>query len=148
MEPRHHRYPIVLGLILIVPAVAVAQTDARKLAGCFRFEADAADSTSLAPGQGFLHDIQFVQPADSGQLRLLDQPQASDLSRWEAISADSAVVSVDYGFSGVVMQLKLTDGLLRGTAAEWTDGMDPSDGVTTISVTGRPTTCPTETQPR
>lgn len=144
MKPLFHRLAVLLGLVVLVPAGALAQTKARDLAGCYRFQADSEtpESIALESGQDMIHDIRFVQPADSGRLLVLDKPQASDLSHWEAVSSDSVVVSVDYGFSGIIMELKVADGLLQGTAAEWTDGMDPTEGVRQVSVTGSPISCP------
>lgn len=140
MEPQFHRLAVLLGLIALVPASALAQTNARDLAGCYRFEAgsETPQSIALESDHDMIHDIQFVQPADSGRLLILDKPQSSDLSHWEAVSSDSVVVSVDYGFSGIIMELKVADGLLKGTAAEWTD-----EGVRQESVTGSPISCPT-----
>ena len=144
MKPQFHRLAILLGLVVLEPASALAQTNASDLAGCYRFEADSEtpESIALESGQDMIHDIQFVQPADSGRLLILDKPQSSDLSHWEAVSSDSVIVSVDYGFSGVIMELSIADGLLQGTAAEWTDGMDPIEGMRHVSVIGSPISCP------
>jgi hypothetical protein len=145
MESQLRRLAVLFGLIVFVPASALAQTNAAALAGCYRFEAnpETPESILLQSGQDVVHEIQFVQPADRGRVLILDKPQASDMSHWEVASSDSLLVSIGYGFSGIIMELELTEGLLQGTAAEWTDGMDPIEGVRQVPVTGTPISCPT-----
>jgi hypothetical protein len=144
MQFRLLRCMLMLNLMVFVPTGALAQNDARDLTGCYVFEAHPleSDSTSLVSDPGMLPIIEFVPPADSGRLVLFDTPHSSKLSKWEARSADSVLVSIEYGFSGVVMQLEVVNGTLKGTASSWSDGMGPGRGVTVVSVAGRPIPCP------